>query len=508
MTNSDPQINSSYNLISIISLGCLITLFAALYFPIRGDEPYTMVTTAKGVIYALKKSVKFELQPPLYFVVLSIWRIASISLFWARLFSIICYALSIYVGHNLLKKVSHRSNPFLFTALLAFNPIIIYMGSYARLYALLILEILSLLFLFHSLYIDERPSRWKRFAFIVLSVIGLYTQYFVGIFLFAAGISLLILSNHKVLKRYVFDMIIPVVSLTFIIPYISYQIENSVGQICISGSILKILYFIGQRYEVYLLPVGKLPLNEISRWCIRALIVLLIIMSLSTENSKRRLSGKLKYIYLIITIIISLLFGLMFNMIGKSNLMEKHTLILLIPLILIFIGYYSQIQNKYIKIIWVLLFMSIYSIKIGQDFYNPDNISLKKISHFIENNEGKHQPIMLYNYRLHLEMPYFYSGINKLVELPHSIDFSKPYNVSYWAFHNRVQIEISLNKVASYDTLWFVSNNPHNWYGVDYNSSLLDSCINNHYTINKKLCVKYYKVEKLIKRSNNVAHAE
>ena len=51
-----------------------IAIFLAKNLNVWIDEVYSLYTTGEGVRYAIKQSISFELQPPLYFVLLSLWR--------------------------------------------------------------------------------------------------------------------------------------------------------------------------------------------------------------------------------------------------------------------------------------------------------------------------------------------------------------------------------------------------------------------------------------------------
>ncbi|HYP50856.1 MAG TPA: hypothetical protein VEQ34_07940, partial [Pyrinomonadaceae bacterium] len=69
------------------------------------DEAWTMQTTARGVGYALSEGVSGERQAPLYFVLLAVWRFFDESLFFARLFSILCTAASVFVFDRIADRI-------------------------------------------------------------------------------------------------------------------------------------------------------------------------------------------------------------------------------------------------------------------------------------------------------------------------------------------------------------------------------------------------------------------
>src|SRR5258708_5390969 len=54
------------------------------------DEMYSLHTSSGSPVFAIQQAVHFELQPPFYFLALSLWRVFSHSVFFARLFSSLC----------------------------------------------------------------------------------------------------------------------------------------------------------------------------------------------------------------------------------------------------------------------------------------------------------------------------------------------------------------------------------------------------------------------------------
>src|SRR6187399_2711789 len=73
------------------------TSFLAATLGLGIDESYTLDTTSKSLAYAWTQSLDFELQAPLYFMLLQLWRGLGDSIFHARLFSIVCAVLTIPV---------------------------------------------------------------------------------------------------------------------------------------------------------------------------------------------------------------------------------------------------------------------------------------------------------------------------------------------------------------------------------------------------------------------------
>ncbi|HEV7180287.1 MAG TPA: hypothetical protein VGN11_10450, partial [Candidatus Baltobacteraceae bacterium] len=71
-----------------ISVGLMFVL--AYVLNIWQDEAYTLQTTSRGIVYAFHQAVAFEQSAPLYFLALTLWRHINDSVFFLRLFSVLC----------------------------------------------------------------------------------------------------------------------------------------------------------------------------------------------------------------------------------------------------------------------------------------------------------------------------------------------------------------------------------------------------------------------------------
>jgi hypothetical protein len=63
----------------LVNLSVTVPLAASLN--IWEDEAFSLNTSGAGVGYAIRQALHFELQPPLYFVLLTLWRNATLQFF-------------------------------------------------------------------------------------------------------------------------------------------------------------------------------------------------------------------------------------------------------------------------------------------------------------------------------------------------------------------------------------------------------------------------------------------
>ena len=163
----------------------LVSLPLALFLNVWLDESFTIHTTGSGPLYAYLQSVNFEIQPPLYFVLESIWRLLNeSSIFYARLPSIIFAALAVGVIVVTASKLAPRIHPIVVAAVTALNPIVIWAAVEMRVYALVFLVGSVLMWTFFEGFCNKEATakqlRSARIMYAVFALIGLYTQYYVG----------------------------------------------------------------------------------------------------------------------------------------------------------------------------------------------------------------------------------------------------------------------------------------------------------------------------------------
>ena len=125
---------SHANVVFLTGLFALAAGTLSLLVGAWGDEAMALATAGHGPIEAATRAREFELQPPLYFVLLSVWRLLSGSVFWVRMLSVLAVAAAILVaGRYFLPSASsarHTASPGRILALLlATSPIALWAAA-------------------------------------------------------------------------------------------------------------------------------------------------------------------------------------------------------------------------------------------------------------------------------------------------------------------------------------------------------------------------------------------
>jgi hypothetical protein len=156
------------------------------------DEAYTLHTTGSGLGFAWQQAEVFELQPPLYFVLLAAWReLDERSVFFARIPSLLFAAATVYLIVRIARRAAPDLPPVVVAAVTALNPIVIWAAGEMRGYAAVLFIGAALTSTFIDGFFAEPRSRAAQVSYAVVAALGLYTQYYVGFVLLAHGVLLI-----------------------------------------------------------------------------------------------------------------------------------------------------------------------------------------------------------------------------------------------------------------------------------------------------------------------------
>ncbi|NJR69385.1 MAG: hypothetical protein HC771_12505 [Synechococcales cyanobacterium CRU_2_2] len=276
-----------------VLLNLAITVPFAALLNIWIDEAYTLDTTGLGLAHAWVEAIRFENQPPLYFFLLALWRQLNDSIFFARLFSCLCIALTIYCAPLLSRRYLPKLNSCWLTLSLALHPYAIWAALEIRTYALGILLSELLLICFFDAYLKTalalniqslniqslnaqpaarqpaarqpvaRQSMLNRAGIVygLVAIAALYTNYMLGAILIANWVTLLLLKRRsEILSN---TVVLAVVGLLFapMLMNLASQLASQTSALgAPSNSFLGTLRAVMGRSLLYVLP------SEFSGW--------------------------------------------------------------------------------------------------------------------------------------------------------------------------------------------------------------------------------------------------
>lgn len=471
----------------IILLNLAITIFLGLKLNVWIDEAYSLHTTSGDIGYAFSQAIKFESQAPLYFIILKLWRFIDPSPFFARLFSMICISCAIYLSAKLSARYIPRVRPVWFAVIIAFNPFTIWAAVEIRAYALIILITVLLLLFFFEGYLAESPRKFARYSYITLAVLGLYTQYYVGYLLFANAVLLLLYGKRRMLGTYIINMIVPLLSLTLILPEIFSQMSthSKYKYVASSDLIYESFRFILLKCKDYIFAIDEYSIDFALRWLIRASFLVLLYFTIKNYMNRVFWLFVRNYRFLFsVVIVLIVFFSITYNLLGQFFLQDKHTAILFIPVLITAFGIISINPDKKITATWFGILLTLYAFTLWNNYSTlSKHANTALAAEFIMEKERENQPILVYRNELALPLVYHYSGLNDVFPLPHAINFDEPYDHNLWIINSYVELDSVISSIPrNPDYVWLVNTKTKSVYGVDYHNDILENYVKKNYT--------------------------
>ena len=445
-----------------------LTLSLAIVLNIWFDEAYSLDTTSKTLEYAFSQAIGFEEQAPLYFVFLFLWRQIHDSIIWARLFSVGCVTAIVALTPHLSRLYLKGINPMWLTAIVAFNPFLIWMALEIRLYALSTLLATILLLLFHYAYLCESPKRVARLLYVGVALIGVYTHYFIGVLLIANGVLVLTRPSlkTKAFLTYLGDMIF--VGLCFIPMALRVirQLANVSDNTAIATSgvltasqpswiefLLNGLKKSIGTFFFYSLPgptPESWPIARLSIFCLFSAWVVRWRRSIKLDTWRN---------WGLVILILSL-FVLVFTAVGQLHF--RHANVLLIPALIAWVTVFQLPQG-----VWqqrslaigtsTLLVLSVVCLSV---VYSPlaKKGDSQRVATYLMDHEQSQQPILVFNSEVEMVLTHYYKGVNTLIPLPKKEDFTE-FSVDDLVLTQPAQITEALNQQApAFQDLWLVTD--------------------------------------------------
>ena len=418
-------------IILIILLHLVITVPLAYILNIWYDESCSLLTTSGSIATTIQRSIQIEWQPPVYYVLLDIWRGFDNSYFFARLLSIIFSCAAILISYKFVKKHLKVKRPALVTLLIAINPFLIYYALEIRLYTMIIFLSGVLIFLMYEIYFYDNKPKSYRVLFILITILAIHTQYYMGFLVFGVGVSIFIYKGWKKFKIYLTDMILPLLSLIGVLPYL----DDITTQTQVHGDIVKlnltgVIEFLKVRIVSYVFALDSSVLRFLSRYEVWLFIFLMIVIFLFSIKGRFKKLKKIifkEYNLLPTTIVILLFFPLILIKFGRGMLEIRHTAVLFFPLVYTVIYFVFLTPDKKFLLFWFLIFTFLYSSALVNTFSLPlakegDGI---RISRYLESHEKENELIFAPNNIIAMPLKVHYDGKNSIISLYDSLSTKK-----------------------------------------------------------------------------------
>ncbi len=463
-------------LLLVVALHLALVLPLAALLNIWVDEAYTLETTDQGIGHAIARSLGFELQPPLYYVLLTVWRALNDSAFFARLFSVACTAAAIVVTAGLARRYLARLPPVLVAAVIACNPLTVYVAVEARYYALALLLSALLLLKFYDGYLAEQSSAAARRWHALLAIAALYTYYFLGFQLVAEAAVLLALWRRQALRRYLLAMALTAAAFA---PQAlaTLQQMRTVGTIGVTAkhSLLEAVRLVRATFWQQVLPLDRNPALALARtWISR----LALPAALVAAVFQRRMPRRELIVALLLASVVSLFFIVIAFGLGPDFLRAQHTVALYVPVLISALALASYAGGARTAVIVAVLSLA-FSTAYLREYYRPlaKQGDWIRVAHYIEQNEHAAEPILVFKAEFVLDFGHHYAGLNRLVPIPGPTD-RRRYDPTEQVLHGEPDVARPLHRaIGASRHFWIVTGVVTPLRGIDPHAEILEQFV-------------------------------
>lgn len=409
----------------LVILHAFIALPLAYSLNTWADEASTLYTTANGVSAAFNGLFTDEKQAPLYFLLLSAWRSIDHSIFFARLFSVLCSLVAIVVFFRLASKIWDQRNALTITALFAFHPYLLWASLEIRLYSLVIL-LTCLLFNFFidgflAEHAEEHRSRRKvsQILYALTATVALYTNYYLGFPLVGGIVALLLLKKWDDAKRYFLLMLAVGISILPLFYFISLQFADRITTFQEEKSITEAVRIVWNHFLTFTLPTEIYPTeDQTTISAARLWIVRLLIIGIFVLLVKRRFRDidKNAVAFGAISAVSAAFLIFVYFQLGSGYTEIRHAAIYFVAIFVFVCTVIVKLLPERLRIPALLLVLTFYGYSMLSLY--PSRVKRgdwENVAAYISAYESGGQPIAVFPVYEAIALPPYYKGGNQIL---------------------------------------------------------------------------------------------
>lgn len=454
-------------------------IFLAYRLNLWEDESYSMHTSSNNLIDVIRLSYDFEGQPPFYFVILSIWRHINPGIFFARLLSTISIGISAFYFYRLVRLVSGADSSRWMIVIFLLNPFSVWAALEIRLYSLAILLSTILVYYFFLFFI--RNKKKYLYLFLFFALIGIYTQYFFTLEIFAFAISMLIFKGWKDFFKFC-AYLIPVAVL--FIPNL-FMISTQVEMIQeLKKTKWEMIVDVLHAPQRLMFGQGMAPINNTVTKIVRILLIAAWMHSYFLLYKKQKVLSPELYRKINITLTVSIIVYLLYvAIVPIMNLgFEPRYTAILFPLFILLLVIFKE-YNLWSRNLIFCGIASYYAVLLFMIYKTPiKRYDFKTASDYVNTIERQTEPIVLYSKVLLPPFSYYYHGRNKLMSLS-----PVKYDENYYnqAIIDTSEFKSALNEIYSPTKSYLlITGNIEGFrHAIKMDQQMFDNFIKSNYTI-------------------------
>lgn len=446
------------------------------------DEPYSLYTSANKLFEVIRLSYQFEYQPPGYFVILSLWRKINDGIMFARLLSLIFTFLSAFLLYKTVRLIFEKTFTKWIVVIFLINPFTVWSSVEIRLYSFVVLLSILAFYLFYLIYFFNKSN--LKIVFVIISTLGVYTQYFFVFLVISFAVILLLSKKWPCFFNYLLLSII--IAILFIpnLFFINEQLNASTNTV-VDYSFYDRFKSIVLASMEFFVSKTSLGIGSIGRWILRVGFIILYFVTfykfyIFYKDEKAHDFINLRFVA-ILTIFLLFSFILLFSL--TNLIFNIKYLSITFPFHILLLAAFG-IFEKRIRTVFYILY-TVFFIFILLNNQKPNYIKshdYKSVAEYIQQIQIENEPVLFINNDLSIGFRQYFKNDKSLFNLPEI-----QYN--YNAFRNHLKDTTELNQLINnvrYDSNSFLvvtKTDLAYLYTRELKNSMIDSWLINNYLI-------------------------
>lgn len=422
-------------LLAIVALHLAITLPAAYYLNIWVDEASSLYATEQGFWFAFQNAAAEQKQAPLYFWILSLWRSIDGSIFFARLFSIICSVIAINLFAGLASKVADRPGAVLLTAFFGLHPFLIWASVEIRVYSLVILLSIILIRTFiDAFWNGEGRTKYAEIWFLLAVIVALYTNYYLGFLVAGLFAALVFTGRWREVRRSALLMTAAAVAFVPMVFEMFAEFSSKTGGFLEVRTVPEGVRILWHHFLTFVFPTEIFPGPEQTMasyfrlWIMRAAFPMTVVAVIW----RRKKLTSLTLSFGVVTSVVGVFLLIAYFLVGGVYIHIRHASVLFVPLLMMLASLAAdlsrglpEIRKKAMIIAGAIVLIPVFAYAYSAIYPNMTKRGdWARVAEFIEANESPNEPIVTFEAFDALALPYYYRGGNRILPDENYFDFS------------------------------------------------------------------------------------
>lgn len=430
-----------FAVLALIAVHLAIAIPLAYHLNIWSDEGSSLYTTHHGLYAAITGGITDEKQAPLYFGVLGLWRMINGSIFFARMLSVVFSVLAIKYFADLADELFDQRTALPITAFFALHPFLFWASLEIRAYSLvLLLSVLIVRYFFKGFSDDDdklrKPEPRSRILFLAASIVGLYTNYYLGFVLVGLFCVLLVRRQWNQAISYLKLMLIASIACVPLAVVIRSQIAVNTAGFQGSRSSFEAVRLLWHHVLTFVLPAEIFPGQDSSIESIIRLNIVRVaalILGLAAVFHFRHISRRTIDLA-VLSVVIAVFFVAAYFLLGPDYAEIRHASVLFVPLILLLAsligdlipnGWREARFSRPLMAAAALLVLASFSYSVYTLYPNwTKRGDWARVAEYIEANQTAGQPILVFPSYDVLSVKSYYHGPNVLLPDENYFDFT------------------------------------------------------------------------------------